>query len=214
MSFSKVLWCFSYRTWTFLIKFILRYFIVWVSHCAWDTFLITFLNGYCWVYGRGVKADAMLSPAMLMNSLFRLVFFLRIRRTLNEPCLSHWGWAFLKSKRLCVPRWQLVERTDPVGLQWGLLCEQGFLADGLYSPSNSELSQAHNSGCYVPLHTLSPQLHDNQGQVPLPPFPLPCTCLISTYQALCQMPERWEGDIEVMVAGINASHSWESDSVN
>lgn len=75
MSFSKVLSCFSYRTWTFLIKFILRHFIVWVSHCAWDTFLITFLNGCCWVYRRGVNVDAILSPAMLMNSLFSSSIF-------------------------------------------------------------------------------------------------------------------------------------------
>ena len=96
----------SHRFAVFLIKFILRYFIVWASHCPWDTFLITFLNGCCWVYRRGVNVDAILSPAMLMNSLFRLIFFLWIRSTLNAPCLSHWGWAFLKSKRLRVPGWQ------------------------------------------------------------------------------------------------------------
>ena len=41
----------------------------------------------------------------------------------------------------------------------------------------------------------------------------PVRVLIPTCQALCQVPERWEGDIEVTAAGISVSHSWESGSV-
>lgn len=65
-----------------------------------------------------------------------------------------------------------------------------------------ELSQAHNSGCYVPFHTLSPQLHDNRASSP-PAFPSSLYMFDFHIPSTVPSAERWEGDIEVMVAGIN-----------
>ena len=38
-----------------------------------------------------MNLDAILPPAMLMNSLFSSNIFLWLRRTLNQSCLSHMG---------------------------------------------------------------------------------------------------------------------------
>lgn len=52
-----------------------------------------------------MNVDAILSPAMLMNSLFRLIFFLWIRSTLSTMPVPL-GMGLPQSKRLPVPGWQ------------------------------------------------------------------------------------------------------------
>ena len=48
----------------------------------------------------------------------------------NYGLVKAQNWKGSKGHLLESPAHTAVERTDPVRLQWGLLCEQGFLVDG------------------------------------------------------------------------------------
>lgn len=122
------------------------------------------------------------------------------------------GMGRLKRREPHAPAWQELNAPILGGLLRGLLCGAELLTGRSLDSSSSKALQVLSSGSCVCSHMLSPQVRDNQGQLPSPPSllsSLTCACLISTGH----VPGRQEGDGEMRVTGMNASHLSDASSV-